>query len=397
MIHRIPAPFHILALDDRGTRVLLDEAEPVTKPGATPKWNRLFPLGATKYRSDFPGGSITFSADWCNALVRNAKALVAKGHRIQVNYHHLGGGSVDGTIPLENTVASGWIVDVEMRDDGPYGLFKWTDRARKFIEAEELAYLSPEFYPEYTSRDTGKPQGPTLVGAALTNSPFLKELPQVAASDAEQSHEVASAAIEGAQMDKKLLCARLGLAETATDEEIAARILKLTEGAKALTLSEGTAASKLAELSAVTTKLSEENAALKATMAATALAAKDAEAEGLVDSLVKSGRVAPAIREQVKKLALTDGGPALVKATFGALPSQLGEQGHSEGADARTDAPATATQLAEQQKSYWAEVDKEEAKSPELMFHEVTKRVNRTHPELAKAIVTGPTLKPVTA
>ena len=64
-----------------------------------------------------------------------------------------------------------------------YGWYEPTDRARQLIQNHEYRYISPAI--EWTARNkqTGKPQGATLTSIALTNRPFLEEMPQIRLSD----------------------------------------------------------------------------------------------------------------------------------------------------------------------------------------------------------------------
>src|ERR1022692_2558134 len=82
--------------------------------------------------------------------------------------------------------AAGWISAL---DDGPdadgilWGSAKFTPRAVQMLRDDETRYLSPEI--DWTARDkrSGKPQGATLLSAALTLRPFLDGMPAVALSD----------------------------------------------------------------------------------------------------------------------------------------------------------------------------------------------------------------------
>ena len=60
-----------------------------------------------------------------------------------------------------------------------YGRYEPTERARKLIKNREYRYVSAAFAKEYPDRKTGEPQGLTLTSVALTNQPFLDELPEV--------------------------------------------------------------------------------------------------------------------------------------------------------------------------------------------------------------------------
>ncbi len=64
-----------------------------------------------------------------------------------------------------------------------YGWYEPTDRARALIKNREYRYISPAIDWGAKSKQTGKPQGTTLTSVALTNRPFLEELPQIRLSD----------------------------------------------------------------------------------------------------------------------------------------------------------------------------------------------------------------------
>jgi len=60
-----------------------------------------------------------------------------------------------------------------------YGRYEPTDRARKLIKSREYRYVSAAFAKDYPDRKTGESQGLTLTSVALTNQPFLDELPEI--------------------------------------------------------------------------------------------------------------------------------------------------------------------------------------------------------------------------
>ena len=290
-------------------KVFLDNLERVNLASEDrgPKWHLVFPMGVVKHRGDFPGGRIEFSRDVLTAMAGNY-AAEGKPERA-VNYFHRGASSVPGT--PEEKCAAGWISDVRVTDAGLETLIAWTERARGFIVADELRYLSPEFLLDGMSKATGKKQGPTLLGAALLNDPFLTELPRVAASENPNPN--------GEEM--KNIATLLSLAEDATAESIEAAVKALTEKVAAheaektaaaeatmkLTEESASKAVALTEVQAMVTKLTEQVNTL--TKERADLAAKDAarDVKGYVDGLVKAGKVTPAIREGVEKLALAHG------------------------------------------------------------------------------------------
>jgi phage I-like protein len=64
-----------------------------------------------------------------------------------------------------------------------WGWFEPTERARALVKNGEYRYISPAIDWGAKNKRTGKPQGATLTSVALTNRPFLEEMPQIRLSD----------------------------------------------------------------------------------------------------------------------------------------------------------------------------------------------------------------------
>ncbi|HET9179009.1 MAG TPA: phage protease [Terriglobia bacterium] len=64
-----------------------------------------------------------------------------------------------------------------------WGWFEPTERARTLVRDREYRYISPAIDWGAKNKRTGKPQGATLTSVALTNRPFLEEMPQIRLSD----------------------------------------------------------------------------------------------------------------------------------------------------------------------------------------------------------------------
>jgi hypothetical protein len=64
-----------------------------------------------------------------------------------------------------------------------WGWFEPTERARALLKNREYRYISPAIDWAARSKLSGRPQGTTLTSVALTNRPFLEELPQIRLSD----------------------------------------------------------------------------------------------------------------------------------------------------------------------------------------------------------------------
>lgn len=393
----------------------------IAAPGAdvTPKWNQLF-LPGEFHRSDFPDGVIRMDEAFFARLVENWRR--EGGRPVPVDYFHRGETGDD--LPLEEKVAAGWISDLQARPDGVWALIGWTERARGYIAADELRYLSPTFTVDGLDRTTGQSQGPTLFGAALLNDPYLKELPRVAASAKPTTPQ--PVAQEQNNMDPQqqmaALYAALGFPPSMKHEEA---VTKATGMAKrcSMPVSEVDGAPKgdqvetapladtkqipnrsLEDSSVGDSKISEngdnaprdpmiplsrgDKALELANIAVSKLAAKveKMEAEKLAtdltrlgDRLISERRITPAMRGDVAEYAQAVG---LSKAEgfYSKFPVlQIGELGITGSADASSTAEAT--------KAYWAEVDSTQS-AHKLSFRDAVSRVNSTKPELAKSITT---------
>lgn len=72
--------------------------------------------------------------------------------------------------------AFGWFKDVFLSFDKQtlYGQINWNSKGTTALSEKEYRYFSPEFRFNYKHPHTGEEHGPTLLGGALTNYPFLK-------------------------------------------------------------------------------------------------------------------------------------------------------------------------------------------------------------------------------
>src|SRR3990167_7140164 len=72
--------------------------------------------------------------------------------------------------------AAGWIKGIEIKNGSLWMDVDWTPSAKKKLEEKEFRYLSAEFALNWKDEESGKEFGPTLLGAGLTNRPFVKEM-----------------------------------------------------------------------------------------------------------------------------------------------------------------------------------------------------------------------------
>lgn len=64
-------------------------------------------------------------------------------------------------------------------------LIEWTPQAVEMIQSGQYRFFSPAIDFNATDKETGESQGTTLTSGALTNHPFLEELPAITLSDHE--------------------------------------------------------------------------------------------------------------------------------------------------------------------------------------------------------------------
>jgi hypothetical protein len=170
-------------------------------------------------------------------ITRQTMAEIAKNFRKRpadtvIDYEHaseMPEVAQGGPVP-----AAGWIKAV---DDAPgsdgvlYGQAEFTPRAQKMIADKEIRYISPVIDWGARDKHSGDAQGATLASAALTNRPFLDEMPALALSDREW-HEIdrgdaANAAGREKRVVKVTLADRVACTVRVTDDNGTESTLKL--------------------------------------------------------------------------------------------------------------------------------------------------------------------------
>lgn len=172
------------------------------------------------------------------AFVENHKKKV-RGIDIAVDFSHQSDG-----------VAAGWFDELQASENSLGGTslmarVDWTPTALEALEKKEFRYLSGDFTLDYVSEENGKHFGPTLLGAGLTNRPFIKNMEPVVTlsestegesmteaekkelQDAKDAAAKAKADLEAANL--KLSEASTKLSEQAKKDEQAAKDAKLAE------------------------------------------------------------------------------------------------------------------------------------------------------------------------
>jgi hypothetical protein len=116
-------------------------------------------------------GEIPATKEMLSEMVQNFTSN-ARGIDIAINFAH-------GRDTAKGDQAAGWFKEVEHRPgSGLWGKVQWTPDAQEEIKQGKWRYLSAEYHPEW-ERDDGQKFKNVLVGAALTNKPFVKNMAPV--------------------------------------------------------------------------------------------------------------------------------------------------------------------------------------------------------------------------
>jgi len=175
-------------------------------------WIQAMPVG--KYKHPIYG-DIEFNEERAQRFADNVNKGVV-GTALDIDYDH----------KAYSGKAAGWVQQAENR--GAAGLFlkvDFTPDAVKAIKNHEYRYFSPEFQDAWTHPKTGKEHKDVLRGGGLTNRPFLKDILPVNLS--ELTFEMNPRKQQEAGVTPKEIRDSLGLAETATDEEVRAKLTEL--------------------------------------------------------------------------------------------------------------------------------------------------------------------------
>src|SRR5437867_3017601 len=87
-----------------------------------------------------------------------------------------------------------------------YALVEWTKEALELIKSGAYRFFSPSIDWNYRDKATGEPQGATLTSGALTNHPFLEELPPIMLTDLAADRVIGSSSHRAIRHSEPLAC-----------------------------------------------------------------------------------------------------------------------------------------------------------------------------------------------
>ncbi len=90
----------------------------------------------------------------------------------------------DGGFSAGELPSVGWFTElIDRGANGLYAIIEWTDKGKTLLSEKAFKFFSPEFYSEYEDPETRTIHENVLVGGALTNKPYFRELEALVMSE----------------------------------------------------------------------------------------------------------------------------------------------------------------------------------------------------------------------
>lgn len=151
---------------------------------------------------------------------------------VQWDMHHASEApATSGEIPVVGAPAQGWVLDVRVgqRADGKAcleALTRWLEPARTYVREKRYRWASVSVVFNAKDPVTNKAVGAVLTSIAVTNQPFLQDLPALAAS-VQTLEWYPGCPVRGPEEALECIRSCLGLPATAAATDVAAEVAKL--------------------------------------------------------------------------------------------------------------------------------------------------------------------------
>lgn len=134
------------------------------------KWQEIVRVG--DWKNSYKEFEITEKDlnDFVDNFQKNVLRL--RDHELQVNFSH-----------NSHEKAAGWIYELMVENGVLLAKIRWTKAGGEAIQNEEFKYFSAEIIFMYRDEETGEKVKNVLLGAALTNIPFVRDMAAVALSE----------------------------------------------------------------------------------------------------------------------------------------------------------------------------------------------------------------------
>jgi hypothetical protein len=111
-------------------------------------------------------GELKITETLLEGMIKNFKDNVI-GREVSFDWNH------------EAKDASAWLKDLKLEDGVLVGTTELTAKGAKSVASKEYGYFSIEYTDDYEDPETEKAFGPTILGGALTNRPFISKLKRI--------------------------------------------------------------------------------------------------------------------------------------------------------------------------------------------------------------------------
>jgi phage I-like protein len=166
-------------IEEKGLATCAGSLEPLALPvlpaGEVPEWVMVARVG--RWEGHPVGLEHVTPAHLRSALDYFERHYRAHGAELPVDYHHASVLAASGLV--DKAPAAGWIRQMDLRADDTqlWARVLWTAEAAQAIAARQFRCLSPVLRFGAPDRVTAQPVAMLVHSVALTNTPFLTELP----------------------------------------------------------------------------------------------------------------------------------------------------------------------------------------------------------------------------
>lgn len=184
--------------------------------GVDSSWVHALPIGNYKHPVY---GTINIDASRAKNFAEGVVSRV-RGIDLSINYNH-----------NNEEVAAGWVKNAESRVDGVWLFVEWVKDAAQAIKDKKWRYFSSEFVDEWMDSQ-GKKFKDVMMGGALTNRPYMKNLVPINLS--EETYELAFglvSTITGTDVES-LKGGKMELSESDLNKIVEGLATKLAEAGK---------------------------------------------------------------------------------------------------------------------------------------------------------------------
>jgi phage I-like protein len=248
------------------------------------------------------------------------------GIDVQMNYDHC-------LSVAHGTKAAGWIRALSIKANGNelWATPEWTPEASKGIKDKEWKYSSAEITPRWEHPEKGSVHKHVLLGVALTNTPFIKGMERIAASEIinhKESKKMELHEIEGMLLSEH----KINLATLRSDAGkvagLESQVKNLSEQVKDSVKALGEATAQVEDL---TKKLSVAESA-----------ANEVKLNALIERGMKEGKLTKAFAEGAFKQLADKMGLEFAEKTLNEMPKVIDvEEGRGHGGGSNDEGKGT--------------------------------------------------------